>query len=419
MIQLSKIIGPAYYDTHLDLMNWNHTYYDLYGGRGSLKSSFISLEIVYGIVKNPGVSAAIFRKVGDTLRNSVYAQIGWAISALGLDRYFKSQKSPLMYIYIPTGQVITFHGLDKAEKQKSVKCPDPKGYYGYLWFEELAEYTGPEEIRSVQQSYRRGGKRFVVFKSFNPPRSKSNWCNEYVQTPDNRAYRKLTTYLQAPADWLGEAFIEDAEHLKAVNLKAYNHEYLGEAIGMGTDIFDNIEIRTITDDEINSYERFYQGQDWGWNPDPKAWIRCSYNKQQDTIYLCDEIVGTKIPIEKMVEQINAKNYPREAIICGADEQESIAKYVSLGLNARRVNNKPGSVNYQMEWLQSRKIVIDPNRTPEAYHEIINYNFDVDKRGNVIPVYPDRDNHCIDALRYSLSEIAAMKQIKVLNKPKYF
>ena len=58
----------------------------------------------------------------------------------------------------------------------------------------------------------------------------------------------------------------------------------------------------------------------------------------------------------------------------------------------------------MKWLQKRTIVIDQRRTPYALKEITQYEYDRDKDGNVISGYPDRDNHCIDALRYSLSPI---------------
>lgn len=276
---------------------------------------------------------------------------------------FTAYVSPLRYVYNRTGQVITFHGLDKAKKQKSVKCPH--GYYKYLWFEELDEFSGPEEIRSVEQSYRRGGDKFIVFKTFNPPISASNWSNEYVQTPDGRSYRLKTDYRSVPKEWLGDDFISDAMHLSEVNNKAYRHEYLGEAVGLGTDIFDNIEIRKITDEEIEDMERIYQGQDWGWAPDPKAFVRCAYNHQKESVFLLDEDGGQKIPVLEMAERIKKKGYAGTETICGADELESIHDFSNAGIYATKTDNRPGSVKYEMEWLQTRKIVIDPSRTPEA------------------------------------------------------
>lgn len=134
-IQLTDIIAPAFYPVHWDILDGNHTYYDLYGGRGSTKSSFISVEIVLGMMQDAkdGVfsNAVVFRKVGNTLRESVFEQIAWAIDALGANDLWASSVSPMQYVYRPTGQKIIFRGLDKAKKTKSIKTS--RGYFKYLW----------------------------------------------------------------------------------------------------------------------------------------------------------------------------------------------------------------------------------------------------------------------------------------------
>ena len=138
---LSKCIGPAFYTVHKDISRHNHTYYDLTGGRGSLKSSFVSIEIIHNMMKKENCKkhAVVYRKVGDTLETSVFAQIEWAIDILGVSHLWKLTKSPMRAEYIPTGQRIIFKGLDKAAKSKSIKVPF--GYIAYLWFEEFDEFA--------------------------------------------------------------------------------------------------------------------------------------------------------------------------------------------------------------------------------------------------------------------------------------
>lgn len=406
-IQLTDIIAPAFYQVHWDILDGNHTYYDLYGGRGSTKSSFISIEIIFGMMQDAerGIfsNGIVFRKVEKYIRESVYEQIAWAIEALGVADLWKATLSPMQFIYKPTGQRITFRGLDKAKRTKSIKSK--RGWFKYLWFEELDEFSGIEEIRNVQQSVLRGGREFVVFKSFNPPISRSNWANVYVNESRTDSYRHKSDYRSVSEDWLGEQFIADAEHLKATNERAYRHEYLGEPVGLGTSIFDQLEIREITDEEISRMERIYQGQDWGWYPDPKAFIRVAYNHNTETIYLLDELGGCKIRNSKMAEDIKKKGYDDYEIRCGADEQESIVDFRDAGLPARQANVGPGSVKYTFEWLQCRKMVIDPARTPRAYKEIVEYEHEVDSNGEVIADYPDHNNHWIDALRYATSPLS--------------
>lgn len=403
IVKLTDVIAPSFYDVYWDILDGNHTYYDLYGGRGSAKSSFISAEIVLGMMDDPEANAVIFRKYAVTIGESVFEQIQWAIDALGVTELWESRTSPYRFVYKPTGQKIIFRGLDKAKKTKSIKAS--KGYFKYLWFEELDEFAGPEEIRTVEQSVLRGGSKFVVFKSFNPPISQSNWANQYVNTPDDSAYRHKSDYRSVPEEWLGEMFIERAEHLKATNERAYNHEYLGLPVGLGTNIFDMLEIRTITDEEIQKYQSIYQGQDWGWFPDPKAFIRAAYIPNKELVVLLDEMGGCKIRNSKMAEDIQAAGYDDYTIYCGVDEEESIIDFRDAGLPARKAIVTPGSRKYTFEWLQCRTIVIDPARTPRAYKEIIEYEHEVDSNGEVIADYPDGNDHWIDALRYATSPLS--------------
>lgn len=406
-VDLKEVIAPAFYDVFWDILDEKHTYYDLYGGRGSTKSSFVGVMVPFLMMQDAenGVmsNAVIFRKVGNTLRESVYEQIAWGIDALNANDLWSPSVSPMQYTYKPTGQKIIFRGLDKAKKTKSIKTS--KGYFKYLWFEELDEFSGIEEIRTVQQSVLRGGSKFVVFKTFNPPISRSNWANVYVNEPRSDSYRHKSDYRTVPIEWLGQRFIDDAEHLKNTNPRAYEHEYLGIPVGLGTNIFELLEIRTITDEEIQKYQSIYQGQDWGWWPDPKAFIRVAYVPNQEKVVLLDEMGGCKIRVAAMADQIIEKQYDDYSIYCGVDEDESVIDFRDAGLPARKAIVTPGSRKYTFEWLQCRTIVIDPVRTPRAYKEIIEYEHEIDGNGEVIADYPDGNDHWIDALRYSISPIA--------------
>jgi PBSX family phage terminase large subunit len=406
---LSKCIGKAFYSVHKDIQAGKHTYYDLTGGRGSLKSSCVSVEIIYNMMKkeNKNKHAVIYRKVGDPLETSVFAQIEWAIDILGVSRLWKLTKSPMRAEYLPTGQKIIFKGLDKAAKSKSIKVPF--GYIGYLWFEEFDEFSGEEEIRKVQQSVIRGGNDFVVFKSMNPPKSRQNWANYYI---DKEKLRKdtlvsQTTYLTSPKEWLGQQFIDDAEWLKMVNPKAYKHEYLGIPIGNGTEVFDNLEIRQITDEEIARFDRLYRGVDWGWFPDPFHYGCMHYDSARMILYIFEEFRTNKMRNSEtgkiLKDKFNLGRY--DVVICDSAENKSIADYRSYGINARGAEKGPDSVRYGMKWLQSLiKIVIDPVRCPNTAEEFKKYEYELDKDGNPTSVYPDANNHSIDMTRYAMERV---------------
>ena len=405
-IKLYDHLGPAFYDLADDVGIHGHTHYDLSGGRGSLKSSAVSLIVPPLMVCHPEVHALVLRKVGNTLRDSVFAQYMWAIGELGMAKYWDARISPMELIYKPTGQKILFRGADDPMKIKSIKVPF--GYIGITHFEEKDQFAGRAEIRTILQSTMRGGELFWNFESYNPPISRDNWAN--MDTAEIRPDRfcHKSTYLEAPPEWLGAQFLAEAAYLKDTNEKAYQHEYLGIPVGTGSDVFENVEIREITDEEINSFDRVLNGVDWGYFPDPWAFNRVHYASAQQTLFIFDELTANKLDNEATAQKLKDHGLTREdRITADSAEPKSIADYNKYGLKCYGANKGPGSVERSMVWLQSlKKIVIDPRRCPDTKREFIGYEYQRTKDGEIMTGYPDENNHHIDAVRYATETIWA-------------
>lgn len=401
-LDVKSHIAPVYYPLHEDIASQAHTIYNLPGGRGSCKSSFVSLEIVNGIMQDSTgrSNAIVFRLVAGTMRESVFSQIAWAIDTLGVSHLWKSRVSPMQYTYTPTGAQIVFRGLDDPLKLKSIK--PARGAFRYIWLEEFAELPGPNFVRNVMQSVQRGGDRFTVFRSFNPPISKNNWANIFVQEPDERAVTLLTDYTMIPPEWLGDSFIYEAERLREVNPTAYRHEYLGEPTGTGGEVFPNVEVRKITDAEINNLGYIFQGLDFGFAADPAALIRVAYERKTDTVYFLDEVYKRGMSNKQIADEIKNLKYNDVYTVCDCAEPKSIADLLDNGIHAKHCYKAPGCVEYRVKWLQHRRLVIDPRRTPNAHREFMAYSYDTDKDGNILARLPDKDNHTIDATAYALN-----------------
>ena len=400
-IRLSEKIGSAFYNVAHDVFHHGHTHYDFSGGRGSLKSSTISILVVLLIMQeqNKDIHALVLRKVANTIRDSVFAQYIWAIGELGAAAYWESKVSPMELIYKPTGQKIMFRGADDPMKIKSIKVPF--GYIGITHFEEKDQFAGRSEIRTILQSTMRGGSVFWNFESYNPPISRDNWANkDSLEEREDRLCHK-STYLEAPREWLGEQFILEAEHLRDTDERAYQHEYLGIPIGTGGNVFDKLELRDISDEEISRFDRIYQGVDFGWFPDPFAFIRLHYDRTRETIYLIDEIYQNKLSNEESSKMIYERGYTDARIVCDSAEPKSVADFRAMRLPAIEAVKGAGSVEYGMKFLQRRTIVIDRRRTPHAYDEFVGYEYERNKEGEIISGYPDANNHLIDAVRYAL------------------
>lgn len=403
-VKLRDVIGPAFYDPHRAIKTGAVDEVVANGGRASLKSSWVSIEAVLQLIQNPDCHALVCRQVGDTLRDSVYAQILWAIDRLGLADKFKCTQSPLQCVYKPTGQRVLFRGLDDPMKIKSIKLPF--GYIGLLWFEEADQIKGGEEaVRNVQQSALRGGAFGLTFISYNPPAASRNWANRYALKERPGKLVHHSSYLQAPPEWLGPKFIAQAEYIRDTQPIKYRHEYLGEIVGNGTQVFENLRLEAIPVKQLAGFDRILNGVDWGWYPDSWAFNRCHYDAGRRTLYIFDELTRLRTSNSDTAKLVLERIAPDETVIADSAEPKSCGDYRFAGIRCREAIKGPGSVNASMKWLQSlAAIVIDPKRCPDTAKEFGEYEYETGRDGEAIPGYVDADNHHIDAVRYATNLI---------------
>jgi PBSX family phage terminase large subunit len=399
------ILGRAYVDIYRDIISRRHRFYDFKGGRGSLKSSFCALVMIDEIIRNKNFCGIALRQVKDTLADSVYSQLKWAIDILGFSDCFKFTVSPMQITKTDTGQVIYFRGCDEPVKIKSIKPPKDM-HIGVVWFEEKDQLSGAGAVRSIRQSVMRGGDDIIVLSSYNTPISRRHFLNrEETQNSPGRIIHH-SYYYDTPKEWLGQPFLDEAEYLKSINEKAYRHEYLGEAIGEGGNVFENVTVKNLTEDEleiIRGSDRFYHGADWGFYPDPWAYVKCCYDPVGHRLYIIDEACAYKKTNQETAGiLLREKNLTKDdMIICDSSEPKSVADYIDVGLYARGAEKGAGSVSYSMRWLAGLSaIIIDAEKCPRTAKEFSEYEYERDKDGEVISGYPDKNNHFIDAVRYA-------------------
>ena len=416
--RLSEIFNDNFKRFYKEAKNDNYLYYILKGGRGSAKSTHIAFTLILEIIKKP-ITILCVRKVGNTLSESVYEQLKEAIDMLGLEHLFECKKSPLQIVYKPRGNKIIFRGADDPSKIKSIKIS--KFPLTTLWIEELAEFKTEEEVSTIVNSVLRAeleeGLEYKIFYSYNPPKRKQSWVNKKYDTQfiaDN-TYVHHSTYLENKH--ISKAFKEEANEVKKRNEFKYRHEYLGEPIGSGVVPFSNLEFRTITDEEIASFDNIRQGVDWGYATDPVAFIRLHYDKTRRKIYLLDEFYEVKVSNRRLSEVIKSRKYHYQLTICDSAEPKSKDELVTYGVKMICAKKGPGSVEFGEKWLDDLEaIVIDPKRTPNAAKEFENIDYQTDKDGNIKPRLEDKNNHTIDAIRYALE--SDMIRGKMFDRNKY-
>ncbi len=402
-LKISDLLTSKFYPLYLAWKSNKYTRLVCKGGRGSAKSTNIALILVVDLMQYP-VNTICFRKVGETLRKSVYEQIKWAIKFLGVEEYFEYKLSPLEIIYKERGNKFIFMGVDDPQKSKSIKeAQFPVARY---WFEELAEFKNEDEVETVLNSIFRGklekGLIYKGFFSYNPPKMKHNWVNKKYNYSfiENNVYVHHSTYLENPH--ISEEFIKEAEAVKAKDETKYRLVYMGEPIGNGLVPFPNLEIREIEATEIAGLEKFRNGVDWGYGVDPLAFVRWGYDKKKGIIYALDEYYGVGLKNRNLANYILSKGYD-ELVMCDSAEPKSIDELKEYDISAWGAKKGAGSVEYGEKWLSDLEaIVIDPKRTPNISREFEMIDYDTDREGNPLPRLCDSNNHTIDATRYAFS-----------------
>lgn len=426
---MALMIAPPHLAPHRAVMAGAGGDYWLFGGRLSGKSSYISLEIVNLLMRNPTYSALVNMKVGKDMRGSVYEQMSWALSQMGVADEWVCTVSPMKMVRASTGQAIVFHGCDAGEKSKGVKAPAGT-YFAVVWFEESDQFDGMAEIRTVQQSATRGAGSdapFFRFYSFNPPRTKDSWANKAMAERVAKGLPVYTSsYLDMPPEWVPEQFRLDAEALKESDIESYRHEYLGEAVGYGAEVFPRAKARPITDEERERLGRHCYGVDWGFAADPFVWVKVAYDPASRVLYVLDEVSGLGISNQDSAARVLARmSCPRKAedgrvledaepyapVMCDSAEPKSIDEWRNLGIRAEAAPKQGAfSVRQGVRWLQDRSaIVIDPS-CEVAARELPSYQYARTKDGELTARLPDKDNHAIDALRYAVTTLIEDRRV---------
>ena len=249
-MKLSSQIAPSFIHTFK-----SHKTHQIYkGGRGSTKTSMISLKIVYNCLNENNCSVVVLRKHQNQLRKSVYKEIKRACARLGLveNVHYTSTVSPMEIKFIQNGNTIYFAGGDDFETVKGTI--DENKLIKIVWFEETTGWDNSEDIDQIVATFTRGNNDwFMALYSYNPPKNKFSWINKWCESMKLRddCLVSETDYRTVPEEWLGKMFIDEAERMKKFDNKRYRWIYLGEVIGMEGMIYNPESIEYVDKDYIS------------------------------------------------------------------------------------------------------------------------------------------------------------------------
>ena len=391
----------------------NNRYQIYFGGSSSGKSFSLAQRTILDVLSGKR-NYLVVRNVQSTIKRSCLNEITKAINNFKLRDYFDINKTDMIITCNINQKQILFCGLDDVEKVKSITPID--GVITDIWVEEATEC----DYKDVKQLDKRLRGRSEVVKrltmSFNPI-LKDHWLyTEYFAIwEDDKQYVEKDNVSILKTTYKDNKFLteDDVAALENETDKYYYEVYtLGNWGVLGAVIFKNWKVEDFSSIE-NTFDNYRHGIDWGFAEDPFAYVKSHFDKTRRRLYICDEIEAVGLLNNQSAPMVKEKA-ENSKVTCDSAEPKSVSEFKTLRINAIAAKKGPGSIEFGIKFLQGLEIIIHP-RCKNFRTEISKYKYKEDKNGNVLPIPVDKDNHLIDALRYSLEDDMENKKVKVGNK----
>lgn len=398
-VSLQDLVGKNY----ADYWNTKKRYRVCKGSRGSKKSKTTALNMIHRIYEFPQSNGLCVRRYSNTLRDSVFSDLKWAIHKLGLDAFFDCMVSPMQITRTSTGQKILFRGLDDGLKITSISVD--KGFLCWVWIEEAYEISNEDDFNKLDMSIR-GEVPDGYFKqitlTFNPW-SATSWIKaRFFDVFDEDTFIKTTTW--QCNEWLDESDRNIFKKMKNNNPRRYRIEGEGQwGIAQGL-IFENHKVEEFNVDVIKQIPGMKAAfnLDFGFT-DPNAFVCEMVDNTNMKIYIFDEWYQSGITNKVIAEKIKQKGYGGQRIICDCAEPKSIAELQEEGINAVPSRKGKDSVNHGIQLIQNYQIIVHPKCT-EFQKEISNYCWTKDRSGKPTDKPDHEFSHGMDSMRYGISKI---------------
>lgn len=399
-ISLQDTVGKNY----ADFWNCKKRYRICKGSRGSKKSKTTALNMIYRLIEYPLSNGLCVRRYSNTLRDSVYSDLKWAIHKLGMDDYFDCTVSPMQITRISTGQKILFRGLDDGLKITSISVD--YGVLCFVWIEEAYELSNEDDFNKLDMSIR-GEVPEGYFKqitmTFNPW-SATSWLKpRFFDTSDADVFTKTTTW--ECNEWLDDADKNIFLKMKANNPRRYRIEGEGEwGIAEGL-IYEKVRFENFDIEAIRTIPGIKAAfnLDFGFT-DPNAFVCELVDNANMKIYVFDEWYRTGVTNKIIAQAIKDKGYGGQRIICDSAEPKSIAELQEEGIKAEPSRKGRDSVNHGIQLIQNYEIVVHERNCPEFKKEIQNYCWETDKNGRPTDKPDHEFSHGMDSMRYGVSKV---------------
>lgn len=400
-ISPSKVFNRHIYDHLFDYDTFTEVHY---GGASSGKSHGVFQKIVIKALKDwkKPRKILVLRKVGATVRDSVFADVQATLSYFGILNMCKVNMSAFR-IELPNGAEFIFKGMDNPEKIKSIKGISD------VVMEEASEFTLDDYTQLTLRLRDKAHKQKQIYLMFNPV-SKANWVYNafFVKKPKNTVVYQTTYKDNRFLDALTRENIEELANRNEAYYKIYA---LGEFATLDKLVFPKYTKALLNKDDLRQITSYF-GLDYGFINDPSAFMHVKIDDDHKRLYIVEEYVKKGLTNDKIAESITALGYAKEQIRADSAEKKSNQELRNLGISrVIDVKKGAGSVMQGIQYLLQYEWIVD-ERCVKTIEELENYTWKKDKATNEYINEPvDSYNHCLDAIRYAIQDKITKSKIK--------
>lgn len=400
-INPSKVFNRHIYDHLFDYDTFTEVHY---GGASSGKSHGVFQKIVIKALKDwkKPRKILVLRKVGATVRDSVFADVQSTLSYFGILNMCKINMSAFR-IELPNGAEFIFKGMDNPEKIKSIKGISD------VVMEEASEFTLDDYTQLTLRLRDKAHKQKQIYLMFNPV-SKANWVYNafFVKKPKNTVVYQTTYKDNRFLDALTRENIEELANRNEAYYKIYA---LGEFATLDKLVFPKYTKALLNKDDLRQITSYF-GLDYGFINDPSAFMHVKIDDDRKRLYVVEEYVKKGLTNDKIAESITALGYAKEQIRADSAEKKSNQELRNLGIGrVIDVKKGAGSVMQGIQYLLQYEWIVD-ERCVKTIEELENYTWKKDKATNEYINEPvDSYNHCLDAIRYAIQDKITKSKIK--------
>lgn len=412
--RLSELVPSEYYPLFKNRQSTDARYWIYKGGRASCKSSSISIYLVVHMMKNPLSNILIIRANENTLRDSVYEQMKWAIEQLGATNDFRFLKSPLEIVYLPTGQRIIFKGANNPQSITSITVSN--GVIDSIWFEEMFQIQTEKQFNMIDLSFRGQmprGYKIRIIGSLNPWLSTSWIKGRFFDVENDNVYAITTTF--RCNRWLSDDDLRLFYDMEKNEPQRFSVEGNGDWGVLSGLIYSNWCIEEFNHKLVDGVYSY--GGDFGYVNSYTGLVQIKVDTVKKKLYVCKEVMYAREVVNSDIAQAIKKNgMENEMWVFDCAEPKSIAELKRLGIkNVKPCAKGKDSVMNGISTLKEYQIVVHPDCV-NTITELQNYMWKQDTDGKELNEPIKEYDHILDAIRYAIQPIhKPIAKGKVLDK----